>query len=128
MRFGSVRYKFASYPCEALLTDSRSILPLTTLGSSLLAQVSRYDALAGDLAWELLDTLTRAPLTLRGLDTGSTVIYIIARELAYANCTFQHSWLGMDLLGIVETTLRTRALTDEELNAIHDMASRRQEQ
>jgi len=76
----------------------------------------------------LLDELTRVPLALQGPDTTSTVIRIIARELAYSRCSFQHSWLGVDLLRIVETTLRLRALTSEELGAMHDMAVRRQEQ
>jgi len=56
------------------------------------------------------------------------VIRVVAKELAYSKCTFQHSWLGVDLLGIVETTLRLRALTQDELNAINDLVLRRQAQ
>ena len=94
----------------------------------LLARISAFDPLAGDLAWELLDTLTKVPLPLHGPDTTSKVVHIIASELAYSKCTSQHAWLGLDLLRIVKTEMRTRPLTDKEMSVIRDMAIRRQAQ
>ena len=93
-----------------------------------MTRISSVDPLAGDLAWKLLEILNRVPLALQGPDTTSTVVRIIARELAYSRCAFEHSWLGVGLLRIVETTLRMRLLKEEEMSAIRDLAIRRQQQ
>ncbi|KAF8516253.1 hypothetical protein JB92DRAFT_2911128 [Gautieria morchelliformis] len=91
----------------------------------LLSRVSRVDPLADDLAYETLSTLIRAPLAVQGMETAMDIIRLVARELAYAKCTFQHSWLGVWLLRIVDESLRVRTLSADELNAIRELAVRR---
>ncbi|KAF8516248.1 hypothetical protein JB92DRAFT_2272767 [Gautieria morchelliformis] len=91
----------------------------------LLSPVSRIDPLADDLAYETLSTLIRAPLAVQGTETAMDIIRLVARELAYAKCMFQHSWLGVWLLWIVDESLRVRTLSTDELNAIRELAIRR---
>jgi len=83
------------------------------------------DSPAHDLAWELLATVTRVPLTIQDPDTTSAVIGIIGRELAYSQYTSHHRRISYHLLRIVDVTLRTRALTVHEIGTIRDVASRR---
>ena len=83
------------------------------------------DPLASDLAYESLAAVTKVPLALQSEETSATVICLIARELAYAKCTFQHSWLGIWLLRIVEMSLRARNLSDLEVETIQELAIRR---
>ncbi|KAF8506199.1 hypothetical protein BU17DRAFT_71381 [Hysterangium stoloniferum] len=106
----------------------------------ILIRISDNDPFAGDLAWELLDALTRAPLLL--IDdipdskqkstnyegTTAIAIRIVARELAYSKCVTQHPWLAVQLIRIVELTLTIRPLSESELAAIWELACRREEQ
>ncbi|KAF8516256.1 hypothetical protein JB92DRAFT_2274106 [Gautieria morchelliformis] len=91
----------------------------------LLSRVSRVDPLADDLAYETLSTLIRAPLAVQGMETAMDIIRLVAHELAYAQCTFQHSWLGVWLLRIIDESLRVRTLSRDEINAIRELAVRR---
>jgi hypothetical protein len=105
------------------------VLDLTLVLSlaSLLTRVAREDPLAADLAHRTLAALTRIPLSLQGTETGAKIIWLVARELAYAQCKYQHSWLGVWLLRIVEMSLRLRSLSHAEIRAIRELAARRVE-
>jgi hypothetical protein len=106
---------------------SNTILNYSYHSLSLLTRVSRVDPLAGDLAYRTLTVLARVPLDVQDEDTWTVVIGLIARELAYAKCSFQHSWLGIWLLRIVEMSLRVRNLSRIEIRAIKELAVRREE-
>ncbi|HEV7736809.1 MAG TPA: hypothetical protein VGO47_05470, partial [Chlamydiales bacterium] len=60
-------------------------------------------------------------------DTPSIAIVIVTRELAYSKCSDQHPWLGPHLLRLVETTLRLRRLSKQEMSVIWELAERRKE-
>jgi hypothetical protein len=94
---------------------------------SLLSRVSPIDPLADDLAYETLSAIIRAPLAVQGMETAMDIIRLVARELAYAKCTFEHSWLGVWLLRIMDDSLRVRILSRDELETIRELAVRRAE-
>lgn len=93
----------------------------------MLTRVSRSDPLAEDLAHGILRTLTRVRLAEQGTETAARVTWYVARELAYAKCSFQHAWLGVCLLRIVEMRLKLGTLTPREIKAIKELAIRREE-
>ncbi|KAF8588587.1 hypothetical protein K439DRAFT_597079 [Ramaria rubella] len=90
-----------------------------------LAQDIRKDLCESELAEELLDALTRVPLTLQGKETVSVVISLLAKELAFAPYSSNHRWLGYHLSCIINRTVRVRPLTLVELGVIRDIALRR---
>lgn len=61
-------------------------------------------------------TLAASPAVIDGFDTD---------DLSPQHCTRQHTWLGVDLLRIVEMVVGLRLLTEGEQVAIWELALRR---
>ncbi|KAF8517478.1 hypothetical protein JB92DRAFT_2829019 [Gautieria morchelliformis] len=91
-----------------------------------LSRISGIDPLADDLAYETLSTLIRAPLAVQGMEMEMDIIRLIARELAQPKCMFQYSWLGIWLLHIVDESLRVRPFSTDVIQAIREVAARRE--
>ncbi|KAF8513684.1 hypothetical protein JB92DRAFT_3164689 [Gautieria morchelliformis] len=87
-----------------------------------LSRVSGIDPLAD----ETLSTLIRAPPAVQGMETAMDIIRLVARELAHPKCMFEHSWLGVWLLQIVGESLRVRPLSTDVIQAIREVAGRRE--
>jgi hypothetical protein len=93
-----------------------------------LAGFSEFDPSAAGLIWELLDAPTKVRLALQGQETSSSIIQILAKELAYSPYSLNHLVLDSTPFRTIQMILYLRPLALGEMDAIRRIADRHLQQ